>query len=310
MKLERYLHAAIFVAILGLGTAFAGGEGWLTDFEAAKKQAADEKKTLLIDFTGSDWCGWCIKLNKEVFDHDEFKNGVKDKFILVELDFPSDKSKLTAAVIAQNEALQEKYAVKIFPTILLADEQGKPFAITGYKAGGPDAYVKHLDELLSMRQKRDAAFAEAGKAEGAAKANLLITAIRSMQLNDKIISAFYADEIKAIKTADPKDESGYLKGIETKLKFEDFQSQLNDLGGKKDFEGVMKRIDETLAAGTFEDELKQQAMLFKAITHMQLKQPEEAIKTLDKAKAVVPNGPMSATIDDLKNRFEAAAPKE
>lgn len=310
MKLKRYLHAATFVAILGLGTAFAGGEGWLSDFEAAKKQAADEKKNLLIDFTGSDWCGWCIKLNKEVFDHAEFKTGVKDKFVLVEIDFPNDKSKLTAAVIAQNEALQEKYAVKGFPTILLTDEQGKPFAITGYQAGGPDAYVKHLNELLGMREKRDAALAEAGKAEGVAKANLLITAIRSMQLEDKMVSTFYADEIEAIKAADPKDESGYLKGIETKLKFEDFQSQLNALGGKKDFEGVMKRIDETLAAGTFEGELKQQAMLFKAITHMQLKQPEEAIKTLDMAKAVLPDGPMAANIDDLKKRFEAAAPKK
>lgn len=310
MKLKRYLHAATFVAILGLGTAFAGGEGWLSDFEAAKKQAADEKKNLLIDFTGSDWCGWCIKLNKEVFDHAEFKTGVKDKFVLVEIDFPNDKSKLTAAVIAQNEALQEKYAVKGFPTILLTDEQGKPFAITGYQAGGPDAYVKHLNELLGMREKRDAALAEAGKAEGVAKANLLITAIRSMQLEDKMVSNFYADEIEAIKAADPKDESGYLKGIETKLKFEDFQSQLNALGGKKDFEGVMKRIDETLAAGTFEGELKQQAMLFKAITHMQLKQPEEAIKTLDMAKAVLPDGPMAANIDDLKKRFEAAAPKK
>ena len=310
MKLERYLHAATFVAILGLGSAFAGGEGWHSDFDAAKKQAADEKKSILLDFTGSDWCGWCIKLNKEVFDHDEFKNGVKDKFILVELDFPKDKSKLTDAVIAQNEALQEKYGVKGFPTILLTDEQGKPFAITGYKAGGPNAYVKHLDELLGMREKRDAAFAEAGKAEGVAKANLLITAIRSMELEDTMISTFYVDEIEAIKAADPKDESGYLKGIETKLKFEDFQSQLNDLGGKKDFKGVMKRIDETLAAGTFEGELKQQAMLFKAITHMQLKQPEDAIKTLDKAKAVVPDGPMAANIDGLKKRIEAAAPKE
>jgi thioredoxin-related protein len=310
MKLKRYVQAATFVAILGLGTAFAGGEGWLSDFEAAKKQAADEKKNLLIDFTGSDWCGWCIKLNKEVFDHAEFKNGVKEKFVLVEIDFPNDKSKLTAAVIAQNEALQEKYAVKGFPTILLTDEQGKPFAITGYQAGGPDAYVKHLDELLGMREKRDAAFAEASKAEGVAKANLLTTAIRSMQLEDKMVSTFYADEIEAIKAADPKDESGYLKGIQTKLKFEDFQSQLNDLGGKKDFEGVMKRIDETLAAGTFEGELKQQAMLFKAITHMQLKQPEEAIKTLDMAKAVLPDGPMAANIDGLKKRFEAAAPKE
>jgi thioredoxin-related protein len=309
MKLERYFRAATFVAILGLGHAFAGGEGWSSDFEAAKKQAADEKKSLLIDFTGSDWCGWCIKLNKEVFAHDAFKEGVKDNFVLVELDFPKDKSKLTEAIIAQNDALQEKYAVKGFPTILLADEQGRPFAKTGYQAGGPEAYLKHLDKLLAVREKRDAAFDEANKAGGVAKAKALINAIQSMGLEDDMISSFYGEQIDAIKAADPKDESGYVKGLESKKKFTDFQNQLNDLSSKKDFDGVMKVIDETLAANTFEGELKQQAMVFKAITFMSLKQPENALKTLDEAKAIAPDARISANIDGLKKRIEASIPK-
>ncbi len=309
MKLERYFRVATLAAILGLGNAYAGGEGWTSDFEAAKKQAAQEKKSLLIDFTGSDWCGWCIKLNKEVFDHDAFKNGVKDKFVLVELDFPKDKSKLTEAVIAQNKALQKKYGVKGFPTILVADEQGKPFAKTGYQAGGPEAYVKHLDELLTIREKRDAAFAEADKAEGVAKAKSLISAIQSMSLEDEMVSSFYADKIEAIKAADPKDESGYLKSLEAKVKFDEFQNQLNELGSKKDFEGALKYIDETLTAGTFDGEPKQQAMIFKAITFMQLKKPEDALKTLDDAKAVAPESRVGANIDGFKKRIEASVPK-
>jgi thioredoxin-related protein len=111
MKSERLFRAAAFVAILCLGTAFAAGEGWSNDLEAAKKQATSEKKSLLLDFTGSDWCGWCIKLNKEVFDHDAFKNGVKDKLVLVEIDFPKDTSKLTEEVIARNDVLKKQYAI-------------------------------------------------------------------------------------------------------------------------------------------------------------------------------------------------------
>ena len=124
-----------------LGTAFAGGEGWSSDFEAAKKQAAESKKDLLIDFTGSDWCGWCIKLNDEVFKHDAFKAGVKDSFVLVELDFPKDKSKLSEETQKQNKELGEKYAVQGYPTILLCDADGRPYAATGYQKGGPEKYV-------------------------------------------------------------------------------------------------------------------------------------------------------------------------
>ena len=91
MKMNKLLKLAACAAMLS--PAFAGGEGWTSDFAAAKEQAAKENKSLLVDFTGSDWCGWCIKLNEEVFQHDPFKEGVKDKFVLVELDFPKDKSR-------------------------------------------------------------------------------------------------------------------------------------------------------------------------------------------------------------------------
>lgn len=309
MKLKRYLSPVLFAVIFSLGNVHAGGEGWSSDFEAAKKQAADEKKSMLIDFTGSDWCGWCIKLNKEVFVHDAFKTGVKDKFVLVELDFPKDKSKITEAISAQNETLKTKYGVKGFPSILLTDEQGRPFAKTGYQAGGPEAYVQHLNELLTLREKRDAAFAEADKEEGVAKAKSLISAIQAMDLEDETVSSFYADKVAAIKAADPKDESGYLKDMETKVKFTEFQNKLNELASKQDFEGVLKHIDETLAANTFEGELKQQIMIFKSMAYMQLKKPEDAIKTLDEAKAVSPESPITGYIDKLKTRIEASVPK-
>ncbi len=130
--------SAAVLALNCTGFALAGGEGWISDFAAAKKEAADSKKDLLIDFTGSDWCSWCIKLNKEVFDHEPFKAGVKNKFVLVELDYPRDKSKLTEEVIKQNEELGNKYQIAGYPTILLCDASGKPYAATGYQDGGPE----------------------------------------------------------------------------------------------------------------------------------------------------------------------------
>ena len=168
--MTAHIKSLTAVAILSIQSmAFAGGEGWISDFEAAKKEAAESNKDLLIDFTGSDWCGWCIRLNKEVFQHDAFKEGVKDKFVLVELDFPKDKSKITEETLAQNKVLAKEYGVRGYPTILLTDAKGRPYAKTGYRKGGPENYVAHLNELRELKAKRDVALGEAEAKEGVAK---------------------------------------------------------------------------------------------------------------------------------------------
>lgn len=140
--------------MLALAVASVAGEsGWLDDFEAAKKQAAAENKVILINFTGSDWCGWCIKLEKEVFSKKEFKDFAKDNLVLMEADFPN-KKKLRAKVKAQNKKLDKEYKVEGYPTLYLLDAEGKKLTNNiGYRAGGPQAYVEYLKKLLSEKKK-------------------------------------------------------------------------------------------------------------------------------------------------------------
>lgn len=200
---------AALVALYSIGSAFAGGEGWTSDFEAAKKQAAAEKKDLLIDFTGSDWCGWCIKLNKEVFAHEPFKTGTKDKFVLVELDFPQ-KKELDAKLKEQNEALQEKFQVQGFPSIILCDATGKPYAKTGYQPGGPEKYVAHLDELQAIRVKRDESFAKSAAAKtDAEKAAFLVEGLKV--LDEELVDSNYGDVVTKIGELDKEDKTGFVK---------------------------------------------------------------------------------------------------
>jgi thioredoxin-related protein len=120
---------------------------WETDMEVAKKRAKDEKKDILADFTGSDWCGWCIKLKKEVFDQPEFQEYAKKHLIMLELDFPHNKQ-LPAKEKEQNQKLAEEYKIEGYPTILLINSKGKEVARTGYQEGGPAKYVEHLKGLL------------------------------------------------------------------------------------------------------------------------------------------------------------------
>ncbi|MFU8779875.1 MAG: thioredoxin family protein [Kiritimatiellia bacterium] len=129
---------------------------WLTDFEAAKSAAAERGVPILVDFTGSDWCGWCIRLKAEVFSQAAFSAYARENLVLLELDFPM-RTQLPEALREQNEGLRERFRIRGFPTILLLDAKGEELARTGYRRGGPEAYVEHLKELLAPAVAPDAA---------------------------------------------------------------------------------------------------------------------------------------------------------
>ncbi len=305
MTVNMKIAVAACAIVSGSFFAHAGGEGWSHDFDASVKEAATENKDMLVDFTGSDWCGWCIKLNKEVFSHDEFKEGVKDGYVLVELDYPKDKSKLSEETIAQNEKLQEKYSITGFPTILLMDGEGRPFARTGYQAGGPTAYVDHLKDLSAIRTARDEAFAEAEKAEGVEKAKLLVGALETMNLDDTLLGSFYDDKLEQIKAADPADESGFVKGIEQKGKFAEFQNGLNALASEGKFKEALEMTEKTIASGEFDGEMQQQAVFISGMINAQLGNMEKALEALDKAVEVAPESPAVGRIADVRKQIAA-----
>lgn len=145
---RRRVAAALAACLLVAGlTARAAGSGWTTDFEEAKKLAAEKGLPILADFSGSDWCGWCIKLDKEVFSEKAFKDYAKDSVILFLADFPRSKEQ-PEAVVKQNQALAKQYAVRGYPTVLLLDKSGAVLGRTGYRRGGAEAYVTHLKTLV------------------------------------------------------------------------------------------------------------------------------------------------------------------
>jgi len=137
----------LFLVVFGVALFAAASEGWLTDFAKAKEEAVAREVPILIDFSGSDWCGWCIKLDKEVFSRSKFKKYAKKNLVLFVADFPS-RAPQSEAVKQQNRALAEQYGVQGYPTVLLVDAEGKELARTGYEKGGARAYIRHLKSLL------------------------------------------------------------------------------------------------------------------------------------------------------------------
>jgi protein disulfide-isomerase len=133
------------VLTLGASAAFAA-EGWGENYEKAAAQAKAENKLMLLDFTGSDWCVWCQKLNKEVFSQAEFKDYAAKNLVLMEVDFPQTKPQ-PGNVKAQNERLQAKYKIEGYPTIIVLNPEGKKVGELGYQQGGPKAFIAALDQI-------------------------------------------------------------------------------------------------------------------------------------------------------------------
>ncbi len=123
---------------------------WLDNYAQAQAKAEDSGRPILINFTGSDWCGWCIRLDQEVFDRDAFKTYAEENLVLFVADFPRG-FELPEDVARQNQQLAQKHGVRGFPTILLIESDGTVIAQTGYRRGGAEAYVEHIEELLANR---------------------------------------------------------------------------------------------------------------------------------------------------------------
>jgi len=138
----------LFGILLSCASLFADGPVWETDLAAAKIRAEKENRTILLNFTGSDWCGWCKRLSKEVFNKQEFQTFASEKLILVEVDFPRHKQ-ISKEQRRKNYELQSRHGVQGYPTIMLVDHKEKVLLKTGYLPGGASSYISHLKDAIN-----------------------------------------------------------------------------------------------------------------------------------------------------------------
>jgi thioredoxin-related protein len=149
----------LILSLLIAGSYIARAQelSWTNDITKAIELSKKTKKPLLLFFTGSDWCGWCIRLQNEVFTQPEFAAWANKNVVLVELDFPR-RTPLTPELQSQNGQLQQFFQVQGFPTIWFVNAtmgnqeiKFEKLGSTGYVAGGPAAWLGVAEQILKNK---------------------------------------------------------------------------------------------------------------------------------------------------------------
>jgi len=310
-------HAVVFSLLTGLCLAQdQGTELWIQDFAAAKAKAKAEKKDLLVDFTGSDWCGWCIKLDEEVFSKDEFQAEAPQHFVLVKLDYPRDKSILTEAVIKQNEELQATYSIQGYPTILLMSHDGYVYGQTGYQKGGAAPY----NAMLADMKKKGAGF-QAGLSVAMTKKGLERAAALDdclSEIDDEVVANYHFELMKEIVELDAEGKAGLKDKYTAKVTLieqtrmvntaaQDLNKLIAEHMEKQQGPEALAKLDGVIAEPKSVIH-KQMALYFKGMITMDVsRDAAAAVALLEKAREVAPESPLVPQIDRVLPQLKKQA---
>lgn len=333
--------SALAALLLLASPALAGGEGWLTNLEEAQSQAKAEGKDILIDFTGSDWCGWCVRLKKEVWSTEAWKAKGPERFVLVELDFPRKKAK-SKETKAYNNALKNKFGIRGFPTIALLDADGRPYAMTGYQKGGPEAYLSHLEELGKRKAEIKNLIDAAEKSENVAKGLDEVmdklaewkVAFGYTHIQEKIVAAdpkneaglglkharalalgavarkddeAYAKHLEVVRTMDPKAATKIQTGIMAATLGNELEGVLSPLARKGNWKGAKELVEKNYVEKHTEGVRGQVVRFYLAICKLRGGDKSGALETFKAAKELAPESDMAKEIDRITKKIGGAA---
>ena len=295
---------ALYTLSMAALVAPAMGAEWVTDFEEAKAKAAAEGKAILINFTGSDWCGYCIRMKGAVLDTPEFENYAADKFVLLEIDIPRRKQ-VDADVMAARRELCRRYDVSGFPTFAVVSETGE--VLGGFSGGRPDVESTKifLDNALVRRQM----LADARKLEGVDRAKAIMEVYQDFPKNFSKAAAALREE--AMKY-DPADETGLMQVAAAEDQMRALTDELSQ--HFRDYKAMTEIYDAYIAKAHPLNkerimERKRDAVVFPCVNVMLLnaETEEDIIKArdyvLEQAETSYPEHMKAQMIEALKKQF-------
>ena len=234
---------------------------WIVHYEDSLKKATEEHKDLLLLFTAPDWIPLCQAFDDKILNQSAFLDPIVANFIPVRLEFPrfriqSDQEK------KQNEILMRVYRVSGFPALILSDEKGRPYAVTGFQPMSPKSYVEGIVQFRTTRARRDTAFAEAGALTGIERAKKLASGIPDLPGN--LAARFYRKEMEEVIRLDDTDATGKRASFQTLIADVDYATKMSELGNLQNWDAMIALTDAHIARQKLTGGSLQNALLNKA----------------------------------------------
>jgi thioredoxin-related protein len=202
---------AVAVLLVSISNSFAESsvrtEGaapgeWTMDFDAAKVIAAEKHIPLLLDFSGSDWCGWCNLMEKNVFQKEKWNTYAAKNIMMVLIDFPNDKNLVPEKYVERNNDLKDKYGVRGFPTFIILDDNGETVMgqLTAGQEKTPASFIGELHKLFIYKDREVSEYTKTLKKDDAAQYKQIVEKIHNSEKEIAKKKELIAAAAKAIKS--------------------------------------------------------------------------------------------------------------
>jgi len=276
-------------------------KGWYTDIEVAKKVAQTEGKDLLIEFTRSKGCGWCLKLEKEVLFELNFQEKMSKNYVMVILNYPHDDSQWSNETRGAFEELKNYYRIRKFPYLVFTDADGRPYERKSYRDRKPKEYFEEIAGISKQRQERDILFTAAEKGEGKQKARILEKGLSKVS---RKYHRYYPDIINQIAKADPEDISGFVAKVRVDEVRSRLDRRLKGYYDEGDYAVIANEVDNYISEYKPSGEALQAAMIYKLQSLYMTKRYSEATVVADKVIGINDASRSSRYASSFKKRIE------
>lgn len=294
-------------AVVLAGAAAASGS-WSTDPAEAMQQAAAQKKGVMLEFTGSDWCGACIMQKTQAFSLPRVQQAIARSFIPVELDFPRKKQQDEQTKIMLN-ACKESYGITGFPSLIFTDAQGRPVhTVIGY--GNPDQVVQDVERAQqALNAQRTLLEKLEGNLSDQERRDTLAQLLKMVPQSS--LRTFYKPAFEELAKLDPKDTAGIRSALERKDLLKSQTDEMVKTFREKNIPILMEsKPEEALsffAAYKNKEgllpEIRQSMLLFQARLLMQQNRVNEMEQPLKEAVALLPDSESGKLCRDLLDKL-------
>lgn len=290
------------MASVAVAAVAVAGEAWETEYERALEQAQQRGGYVLVDFTGSDWCRWCKVLKEKVLDSAEFEDCVRRQGLtLLELDYPRSVEKLSAERLAKIEEIRRRYGVESFPTVMLLDAQGRPFARLKGSAVDAQEYVGRIEERLKAKREYDAAVAAAGGVQGVERALALSAALEMLPEDCRLGQS---EVVAEIVRCDVENKTDYKRQVEEErllhVQRQRLEAFMDKYRGQVQRERVEAARDEMLAMLKEEGWLPLMRLMMNKYVSDCYAMTQNLPKTLEYLEAAIASAPGTKEAAQLK----------